>query len=253
VRILPEPQLPPVGLEADIAVSMEDGKWIAEVSFENIGNWWLPEWGWVSLRGAVIVAGATLRVIPPELDVALQASFSHRYVIGELKPGPYRFLFRSNAGHAGSALIEVPGVETPSPLETWKFNVFGADHWRTTISQDEEDTDHDGLSTLAEFVLGGNPLRSDVPHYRAAIVKGEDGADHLALLFHRAAGSEQSVDCVIEVSPDLKYWQPAGDLVRVSQDPAGADGTVPVCACQTAPLALSRHPYMRLRFRKTGE
>ena len=66
-------------------------------------------------------------------------------------------------------------------------------------------------------------------------------------------GSETSVACEVELSPNMKDWVPAGPLVSITTGTPAPDGTQSVSACQTAPLGASRYPYMRLRFRKLGD
>ncbi len=250
VQILPTPPPPPPALKVDVEVAMADGKWRADVSFANTGGWWQAEWGHVKPRGSVHFAEATLTVPPPFVKVALPDAFSHTYELGELKPGFYSFLFLSSAGHIGQTTIKVPGVASPSPLDDWKFNLFGAPAMAMPASDDWADEDQDCQPTLAEYALGSHPLQPDAAPYRAEIQSGPDGAGHLALVYQRALGSESSVDCLVELSSNLKDWQPGGSLLTTTVGTPNPDGTQSVCACQTAPLALSRYPFMRLRFQK---
>lgn len=244
VQILPTPPPPPPALKADVTISMADGQWSADVSFENTGGWWKAVWGGVKPRSPVLYAEASLEVLPPFVKMPIPASFSHTFPLGELKPGFYSFLFRSSAGHVGQATITVPGLEPPSPLEAWKLNFLGT----SSISDDLADDDHDGQCNLAEFALGGHPRQADSPNYHAEIQQG-----HLALVYQRAMGSESSVACDVELSANMQDWVPAGPLVSMTTGAPAPDGTQRVCACQIAPLGASRYPYMRLRFQKLGD
>lgn len=249
VQVLPPP---PPALKAEVTASMTDGQWTADVSFANTSGWWQADWGTVKPRGPVFFAEAVLTTPPPGSEVPVPSAFQHRYVLGELKPGQYSFVFRSSAGHIGQAVISVPGVEPPTPFDAWKFNVLGAAAWSPAASDDASDADGDGQSILAEYALGGNPSEGDRPEYRAEMVAGPAGHPHLALAFRRSLGSESSVRTIVEMSSNLRDWLPAGDLVAVTEGPPDADGTRWVTACQNTPLANSRYPYLRLRFEKTG-
>ena len=250
VQILPVSPPAPPALKVEVVAAMADGQWTVDVSFPNTGGWWQADWGTVKPRSLVFFAEAKLTTPPAGSLPPVPAMFSHRYPLGELKPGSYSFVFHSSAGHTGQALLTVPGVEPPSPFETWKFNAFGAAAWSSAASDDTADVDGDGQSTLAEFALGGDPRHGDSPDYRAEIVAGPTGAPHLALVFRRSHGSETSVAALVEMSSNMKDWLPAGHQVGIITGPPEADGTQPVTARQTAPLSLSRYPYLRLRFAK---
>ena len=252
VQILPVPPPPPPALKAEVVAAMADGQWTVDVSFPNTGGWWQAEWGTVKPRSPVFFAEAKLTTPPVGSLSAIPAEFSHRYPLGELKPGVYSFVFRSSAGHTGQASLTVPGVEPPTPFDAWKFNAFGAAAWNSAASDDMADTDGDGQSTLAEFALGGDPRHGDIPDYRAEIVSGPNGTQHLALQYRRSLGSETSVTALVEMSANMEDWQPAMDQVEIIPGPPDPDGTQPITARQTAPLSLSRYPYLRLRLAKTG-
>jgi len=249
VQILPTPS-PPAGLKAGVVAAMADGQWSVDVSFDNTGGWARAEWGTPTPRGSIFFASAKLTP-PSEFErFAIPGVFTHRYELGELKPGSYSFVFRSSAGHPGQATIAVPGVEPPTPFDTWKFNAFGEAAWQGSLSDDTADSDGDGQSTLMEFAMGGNPRLTDRPEYRAEIVTGPTGAAHLALHYRRAIGSEKSVEAVVEASSNMEDWKPAGNDVEILTGPPDADGTQAVTARQTALLSNNRHPYLRLRFVK---
>lgn len=252
VQILPTPPPPPPALKAEVTAAMADGQWTADVSFANTGGWGQANWGEVKPLGPVFLAKAVLTLLPPGSLAPVPATFSHRYALGELKPGQYSFIFRSSAGHLGHAVLTVPGVEPPTPFEAWKFNVLGAAAWSPAASADTADADGDGQSTMAEFVLGGHPGQGDRPDYRVEVIAGPNGDSHLALNFRRTFGSETSVRTIVEMSSNLKDWLPAADQVAITEGPTDADGTQAVTARQTAPLSASPWPYLRLRFEKTG-
>jgi hypothetical protein len=239
VRIVAEP---PPHLPADLVVSMRDGKWFADVKVTNTGNWWMPEWGEVHSHGPVFFATLSLVTVPPNIDPPIMESFSHTYELGELRPGHYLFVFKSNVGHCASRRFNVPGLEPPTPLEQWALNALG-----TIATNSDNDGDRDGLPLFGEFYFGCDPNRSDAPEVRPAIVLGADGQWHMALNFRRVTAGDGSVRCLVELSDNMITWREAGAEVDVIPGAPDIDGSQPVCACQRAPLRESRAPFMRLR------
>ena len=51
---------PPPHLPATVTVSMRDGRWFADVQFDNTGGWFAADWGEVRLFGPVFSAFAKL-------------------------------------------------------------------------------------------------------------------------------------------------------------------------------------------------
>ena len=246
VNIAPLPPIPPTELKAEISVTMLDGKWQAAVSFENTGNWFQADWNTVKVLGTSFLAYARLSPLPTGSLAPIPASFSHTYDLGELKPGSYLFVFRSSAGHAARATVDVAGVEPPTALDQWKFNVFGAAYIDSGAAGDLDDPDKSGVPTLVQFALGGDPARGVRPEIKPGIVM-ENGVPKLALHFRRPAGSRPSADCQIEVSADMVHWFPAGDTVDLKPSVFDIDGSEAVCALQKSPLGVSQWPFMRIR------
>jgi hypothetical protein len=244
VRIEPAP---PPHLDAKVAVSMKDGIWQADVSFENTGGWFAADWGEAHLHGTVFSAHAELRVPPFGSLVPIPLGFEHTYPLGELKPGRYLCVFKSNAGHFGSATFELPGVEPPTPLAQWKLNVLGEN-----AGSDTADDDLDGLPVFAEFYLGLQPDKNDPPSITPALVHTPDGDPRLVLDFRRVSAGDGSVRCVVQVSKDMVAWQDAGDDIELVPGTPESDGTQLMRALQKLPIRQSHWPFMRLRLEQTA-
>ena len=246
VHIAPLPPPPPPELDADVAITMADGKWQAAVTFANTGTWLQADWSTVKVEGTSFLAFA--RLVPPPAGtlVPVPASFSHVYDLGELKPGSYLFVFRSSAGHAARATVDVAGVEPPTALEQWKFNALGAAYIASGVAGDLDDPDKNGVPTLVEFALGGDPSHGVPPDIKPGIIV-ENGVSKHALHFRRPAGSRPSADCQVEVSADMVHWFPAGDTVDVKPSVFDIDGSEAVCVCQKSPAGVAQYPFMRLR------
>jgi hypothetical protein len=58
------------------------------------------------------------------------------------------------------AVVMRGGPGGPESIDVWKHTHFGAQAGDARISGDEADPDHDGVSNLAEFQAGSNPLES---------------------------------------------------------------------------------------------
>jgi len=247
VNIAPLPPPPPPALKAEIAIAMVDGNWQATVSFENTGNWFQTDWGAVKIEGISFLTFPKLTPLPGGSLAPIPASFSHVYELGELKPGAYLFVFRSSAGHAARASVDVAGVEPPTPFEQWKFNALGSAYLEIGASGDLDDPHGNGISTLVEFALGGDPSKGAQPE----IIR-ENGVSKLALKFRRPAGSRAGADCLIEVSKDMKSWSPAGDAVEIRPSVFDIDGSESISACQKLPVGISKWPFMRIRVAKAA-
>ena len=247
VNIAPLPPPPPQALKAEIAIAMVDGKWNATVSFENTGNWFQADWGAVKIEGTSFLTFAKLTPLPEGSLAPIPASFSHVYELGELKPGAYLLVFRSSAGHAARASVDVAGVEPPTPFEQWKFNALGSAYLEAGASGDLDDPNGNWIPTLVEFALGGDPSKGAQPE----IIR-ENGVSKLALKFRRPAGSRAGADCLIEVSKDMKSWSPAGDAVEIRPSVFDIDGSESISACEKLPVGISKWPFMRIRVAKAA-
>ncbi len=239
VRIRPEPPPPPPELKVAVAVEMRDGRWFADVAFDNTGGWFAAEWGAVRVNGNVFVARAGLRPLPPGSMAPIPAAFAHAYMLGSPPPGDYTFVFKSSAGHLATAAFVVPGVAPATLAQGWAIN---------TGSRNDAacDDDGDGWTNLSEFYLGMQPQTGDQPAISQKVVN-RDGGRHFAMEFRRLNGVEAPVGIIVEVSRDLVHWTDAGGLVDWIPGVPDPDGTEAVEVIQKAPIEAKEWPFMRLR------
>jgi len=108
--------------------------------------------------------------------------------------------------------------EPPLSLADWKAAVFTPTELADpTLSGDLADADNDGLSTLLEFALGGDPKSPDAE--RSPSVSVEGGGIKIRYNQRRDAGFH----LCIEASSDLSSWLPAAVVESSSTD--FGDGT----------------------------
>ena len=121
--------------------------------------------------------------------------------------------------------------------ESWRISRYSAgspgsgddidyDSWREqyNIADDLGDEDGDGIVSLLEFFLGGDPHVGSqhllpVADTRPVESGGED-VDFLTLTFSREIAADQ-INYVVEFSSDLVTWVEGSSLLR--QDPSGND------------------------------
>jgi hypothetical protein len=239
VRIRPDVPPPPPELQVEVAVEMRDGRWFADVTFENTGGWFAAEWGEVRVNGNVFATLAVLKPLPPGSMAPIPVSFAHTYLLGSPPPGDYTFVFKSSAGHCGTSPFVVPGVEPATPAAGWAINTG-------TRNMPGCDDDGDGWPNLAEFYLGMRPHAGDQPAIGPKIVN-RAGRRHFAMEFRRLNGVDSPVRMTVEVSRDLRHWTDAGELVDWIAAAPDPDGTEAVEVVQKAPIDGKEWPYMRLR------
>ncbi|MFT5187613.1 MAG: hypothetical protein ACI957_000628 [Verrucomicrobiales bacterium] len=119
------------------------------------------------------------------------------------------------SGQGGGGPVE------PGPgFDTWLADEFDAAELAdASISGPTADGDGDGLPTLAEYLLGGDPKASDAD--KLLSVSRTDA--FLNVTFSRQAGLTD-VEAALEVSSDLVTWTSGGDVAEVSVT-LGAGGT----------------------------
>jgi len=97
----------------------------------------------------------------------------------------------------------------PESLESWRTRCFSPEQIAAGLAADDADPDGDGLSNLAEYALGTDPLVFTPP---LTAVKNSDG---LVLTFYRPSGLPD-VLYGAESSDDLVHWNPC--LVEMVAD-----------------------------------
>ena len=151
-------------------------------------------------------------------------------------------MFRSNRGHCGSASINVPGIEPPTPLAQWKLNVLGPG-----AGADDSDSDGDGLPLFGEYYLGCDPTRHDAPEITPSLIRGAEGRWHAALGFRHINDGDASLRCVIQASDDMINWRDCGEEIELTAGGPSIDGTRENSVRHRLPLQHGGRIFMRLR------
>lgn len=117
--------------------------------------------------------------------------------------GKLRASGRTANGVGNAGLIEQT-VSLEIPAIAWRERTFGPDAQNEEIAGDDEDADHDGISNIAEYSGGSDPLNaSSVPFMRTEV-----GPAGLSLIYDRALEATD-VEVVMQRSADLSTWTPA--------------------------------------------
>lgn len=235
VRILPPPN---PGVNVDVAMNA-NGEWEATVEIISepgeqvvINNW---EFSCIQFGQTIIkLADAEIESTNGPVE-----PLAHTYNLGQLQPGYYVFVFKTDLAHCGTAGFTVPGVEG-DPIDNWQVRVDAA-----AEDDDEGDSDGDGIDLVGEYFFLLNPHKSDKPEVSGELVLCEDGRYHFGLRFRRLHGAE-GVTQVIEGSRDLKTWEDVNHLIDVVEQKVDVDGTVEVLVCLRAPLEESFHHFLRV-------
>lgn len=245
------PTLPPTPLPVTVVVAQAEGTWQAKVTITSSSN--TRPWK-VKTTKPVLTNGSVLNLVA-ELEPGTAGTDPTQtvitYELGNLPPGNYRAVFKSNVGHCGAAAFVVAGVEPPSPISTWQQLAFANGDWsRPEIIADIADPDGDGVPNITEYCLGTDPIRSDASPFQPTIERDAAGQPHLVILFRRVTNATDVI-ATVEVSKDLKSWQPAGADVEMIVRSQDIDGTEQVSATQKAVLGQpGSWPYMRLHLEK---
>jgi glucose/arabinose dehydrogenase len=135
-----------------------------------------------------------------------------------------RFTVTDTGGQTASTQVNVIVANGISAWQAWLLAKFTpAEQGDSAVSGEDADFDGDGLTTLLEFALGGDPKRSDVRQVEPII--GED-AGYLTLTYTRTLNAP-NLTYTVEASTDLVAWSPAG-VVTLSVVPEGARERVTV-------------------------
>jgi len=126
------------------------------------------------------------------------------------------------------------------PIDAWRFaNFTAAQLADPTISGDNADPDGDGITNLAEYAFGLNPLIHNSP----PTTSSQDATGHLALSYssNRAA---TDVTIIAEGSTDLNSWSSGPDMVQeIARVQQGAVDLVTVRLVPSNPVG----GYLRVR------
>lgn len=174
--------------------------------------------------------------------------------------GIYGSLTNSTPGIIQTAAITGSGllyVNTDiSPYSRWASDAVNG----LTVGVDDgptQDPDHDGISNLMEYVLGGVPAGAGAANLTILPTQTLTATD-LVLTFHRSDLSEGDTTQVVEWSTDLKAWAEFATIgavdalsaVDLTEDaPTAALDTV-VVAIPRVDHALGGKLYARLKVTK---
>ncbi len=124
----------------------------------------------------------------------------------------------SGATHQSSR-ISGPGILHVGRYDAWATS-FGP---AFTDPTEGADIDNDGLDNLLEFVLGGDPTRSDGESVRPTVGIPETGL--LTISFNRSLASRfLPVALRLQVSDDLVTWNPADEISIGDSAGSGPNG-----------------------------
>jgi hypothetical protein len=245
------PTVPPTPLPVVVRVAQAEGAWQASVTITTAST--LHPWK-VKATKPVLTAGQVLN-LAAELETGISGTDPAQSILtfdlGPLPPGNYRTVFKSNVGHCGVAEFTVAGELPPSPIATWQQIAFAPGDWsRPEIVADLADPDGDGIANLTEYCLGTDPIRPDALQFQPTTERDFAGKPHLVILFRLVSGTTDAT-AIVEVSRNLRTWQPAGKDVEMAILKRDIDGTEQVCACQKSVLGeAGSWPFMRLHLEK---
>ena len=117
-------------------------------------------------------------------------------------------------------------VLADSPLNQWKVDKFGGlATAQSEVANDNEDYDHDGVTTLLEFAFGLNPTAPDVATAATVALEEIDGAKYLTITYHRPAPGLIGITYHEELSTLLvgESWSSAIPVIGFPID--NGDGT----------------------------
>jgi hypothetical protein len=119
----------------------------------------------------------------------------------------------TNPDHSNPLHWRASSLPTPGTTDTVSYA-----QWKSTHSQaaETEDTDHDGLTTLEEYALGGDPAIASQSPLPVLVTNAEGQA---SLRFSKPL-THDATDWQLESSQDLLRWSPSSAplIQRTEQD-----------------------------------
>jgi predicted esterase len=146
--------------------------------------------------------------------------------------------------------LKFSDFRTSSPYGSWLETHFDSDALvNPAISGDDADPDRDGVTNLAEYGLGTDPLSAS----SANLPQVTNVSDHLRIQFDRIEPAD--VTYVVEASDDLTNWtaiatRPAGESSwtgPATVEESGAGNTRTVKVTDTVPFTSETHRFLRVK------
>jgi glucose/arabinose dehydrogenase/regulation of enolase protein 1 (concanavalin A-like superfamily) len=139
-----------------------------------------------------------------------------------------------------------------SPYHDWKIAAFGSlAAAQGADATDDADADVDGMDTLLEAALGGDPLAPDPERLPAAEIELVEGLPYLTSTYIRPKPAIPGISYVHRTSLSLADWQPAELVPGYPLD--HGDGTETVKVRSPVPMSEQARQFLRLEVMKTGE
>lgn len=155
-----------------------------------------------------------------------------------------RLTVTDTAGQTASTEVNVIVANGIAPWAAWRLAKFTAGELGDpAVSGENADFDGDGLTTLMEFAVGGDPKVADAT---AGPALGEEGG-YLTLTYTRVLGATD-LTYAVEGSDDLAAWSPAG-ITTIGTVPNGA--TARVTARDGVPITGGAKRFLRLNVTRT--
>jgi hypothetical protein len=148
---------------------------------------------------------------------------------------------------ASAAIGGSPGEDEPSvSLASWKGDTFtAAELADPAISGDLVDIDSDGMNTILEYALVGDPKAFDSENLPVLVTVNEAGNDHIALQFRRRLGAGD-LTYEIETSTNLADWAVESGVVTAGSVDNG-DGSATDTVRLPTTIGLVVRQFLRLR------
>lgn len=141
-----------------------------------------------------------------------------------------------------SGILSIESIGGGSPLELWKQSFNGVNGWdagNPAISGNEVDFDGDGLGTIWEYLVGGNPAVADSASvaFPDSDVVDVSGSDYLQASYERQETFPPGIVVVVQLTNDLVDWSnefvvegdaPGAGIAVIVGAPAGGKRTIAV-------------------------
>jgi autotransporter-associated beta strand protein len=187
--------------------------------------------------GETHINDGTLRLTAPalstshalllETDSTMELDFTGTQTVDQLIFGGVSQLTGTYGSLTSTATYKLAQITGSGLLEVTTTN-FSFNEWAThknlTVSNNSEgdDPDHDGISNVLEFVLGGNPLSTSTTILPTASVSGND----FIYTFKRTDFSESDRILYVQFSTDLNDWSESHNVSSNSSVSGSATITV---------------------------